>query len=57
MKVIPTYTEKDYKFAKESSKNKPTDRVLPRKYAVMWGEMIDNIVERHKEIHMSTCFV
>ena len=57
MKVIPTYTEKDYKIAKESSKNKPTDRVLPRKYAVMWGEMIDNIVERHKEIHMSTCFV
>nr|XP_022308538.1 receptor-type tyrosine-protein phosphatase gamma-like isoform X3 [Crassostrea virginica] len=41
MKVIPTYTEKDYKIAKESSKNKPTDRVLPLdKYSLHLSSMV-----------------
>nr|XP_022308543.1 receptor-type tyrosine-protein phosphatase T-like [Crassostrea virginica] len=41
MKVIPTYTEQDYKIAKESSKNKPTDRVLPLdKYSLHLSSMV-----------------
>ena len=38
MKVRPTYTEKDYKIAKELSESKQKDRVLPRKYALRWGD-------------------
>ena len=34
LKVRPSYTEKDYKIAKELSESKQKDRVLPRKYTL-----------------------
>nr|XP_022305244.1 receptor-type tyrosine-protein phosphatase epsilon-like [Crassostrea virginica] len=43
LKVRPTYTEKDYKIAKESSKSKQMDRVLPLdKYSLHLSSMVPN---------------